>query len=241
MTPNRFGLSGLVPKRRYLGLPVSGWPAWWAPVGWAAGVVCSSFLVAVATGLNVVDDGLRFVAAQSGLWTFFALPALLGSARFGTGSLVTDFGLRLAPAEAVRAVLLGVAVQFCLPILYFPVRAVGLNPDLSGPAKDLLDGLSSYGVVLVLIGVVVCAPIFEELLFRGVLLRALEDRFEPGIAIGLSAAIFAATHLQVWQFPALFVVGAVFAWVAVRTGGLAFAVWTHIGFNATTAVVLLST
>jgi membrane protease YdiL (CAAX protease family) len=55
----------------------------------------------------------------------------------------------------------------------------------------------------------------------------------------LSSVVFAATHFDVLSFPALVVFGAVMAVLVVRTGRLGAAVWAHVGFNATTIVLLL--
>ena len=54
----------------------------------------------------------------------------------------------------------------------------------------------------------------------------------------VSAALFAGTHFQLVQFPALFVVGAVFATVTFRSNGLGLPIAVHMGFNATTVVLL---
>ena len=47
---------------------------------------------------------------------------------------------------------------------------------------------------------VIVAPLTEELLFRGIILRGLLSRFRPVTAIVITGLLFAAVHLNPWQF-----------------------------------------
>ena len=194
--------------------------------------------LAVRAGVNA--DGLaRFVVGQIGLWVVFFITAAIASRRFGTGRLSPDFRLAIPVGDAVRAFWVGVVVQLAIvPLLYLPLAVVGLDLDVSGPAESLFRDLSLFGAVLVGSGAVVVAPVAEELLFRGVLLRGLADHFATGPTIWLSAALFAGTHLQLVQFPGLLAIGLVLAWLATRTASVGAPLWAHVGFNATTIVVL---
>ena len=50
-------------------------------------------------------------------------------------------------------------------------------------------------LVLVVLGVALFAPLVEELLFRGLLLRALLRRTTPVVAVVISSVVFAGVHL----------------------------------------------
>ena len=82
-----------------------------------------------------------------------------------------------------------------------------------------VDSLASYPTVLnILLGCVI-APVSEELLFRRLLLERLRpygDRF----AILTSALCFGLFHGNLNQFFYTFAVGALFAYVVLRTGCL---------------------
>ena len=87
--------------------------------------------------------------------------------------------------------------------------------------------------------VVFVAPVVEELFYRGLVLRSLEKRRWPRWAVVVgSAALFAAMHFQVLQFPGLFVFGVVLALMTLITGRLGPAIWAHAGFNGATVVLL---
>jgi hypothetical protein len=119
--------------------------------------------------------------------------------------------------------------------------------DLTLPTQEVVDqagrATGTEGVA-VFVALVVLAPLSEELLFRGVLLRSLLFRYGKWPAIVGSAGLFALIHLLegaeiLHTLPVLFVLGLVLGHSAVRTGRLGRAVTIHAGFNLiTTAAVL---
>ena len=82
------------------------------------------------------------------------------------------------------------------------------------------------------------APVVEELFYRGLLLRSLQRYLADGPAVVLSGLVFAASHFELLQLPALAVVGVFLAVLVVRTGRLGPAIWCHIAFNTVTVVAL---
>jgi uncharacterized protein len=80
--------------------------------------------------------------------------------------------------------------------------------------------------------VAVVAPLLEELLFRGLLQNSLANRMPIWTAILLSAAIFAAVHMQLHAFPALMALGAVFGYIYHITGSLRVTILLHMLNNA---------
>lgn len=88
---------------------------------------------------------------------------------------------------------------------------------------------SLWGSVLL---ICVVAPLTEESLFRGLLLRGFLRRYTPWMAAVASALLFALVHLNPWQFLSAFFLGLVFAWWIVRTGSLVPAVFGHVLNNS---------
>lgn len=111
--------------------------------------------------------------------------------------------------------------------------------SLSGPARDLLEGVSGARLIAMAVAVIVLAPIVEEIFFRGLLLYAIRCRWGTAAAVAGSSAVFGATHFQPLLLPGLTLAGAVFAVAAVRGGRLGPAITVHAAFNATTVVVLV--
>jgi membrane protease YdiL (CAAX protease family) len=170
---------------------------------------------------------------------------LLATRKKGSGSFVVDFGLVFERARDLGGVLIGVGTQIVVvPLLYVPFAYFikDLSDRLEAPARSLTNQAGG-DVALAILGVlvVVGAPIVVELFYRGLLLRSIENRFGPNIAIGLSALGFAAAHGELLQFPALLVFGVILGVLAVRTGRLGPGIFAHAGFNAVTMAVLVAT
>jgi membrane protease YdiL (CAAX protease family) len=81
---------------------------------------------------------------------------------------------------------------------------------------------------------VLVAPVTEELLFRGIILRGLLSRHRPAVAVALSAALFTAGHLNPWQSCSAFFLGIVLGWIYLRTTSLTLCVIGHAFFNGLT-------
>ena len=91
-------------------------------------------------------------------------------------------------------------------------------------------------ILLIVVATAVVAPVVEELVFRGVLLRALLRRTTEGPSIGISALAFAAVHVIAdpgsrFVFPGLFALGIVLAVLAIRDRSLSRPIFVHGGFN----------
>lgn len=185
------------------------------------------------------------VVSVSALW----IPELIGlrmvSRRYGTGSMRDDYGLRFRFSDLL-GVPLGVLCQLVLlELVYWPLRS--LFPDTFGkqfveePARNLFDRASGGWLVAVIVVVCVGAPVVEELLYRGLILRSIEGRVAAGLAVGLSAVWFGVAHVQAVQFPGLVAFGVVLALCALGTGRIGLCIVAHAAFNATTVVMLLGT
>lgn len=81
------------------------------------------------------------------------------------------------------------------------------------------------------ISTVVFAPLFEEWLCRGMILRGLLHRVHPALAMVISAAFFAVIHANPWQAIPAFVLGMLFAYVYYRTGSLKTTMLMHMVNN----------
>lgn len=182
-----------------------------------------------------------FGVLQIPLWVVY-LGTVFVAASKGAG-VVDSFGLRIRAVDPLIGLAVGILCQLIvLPVLYVPIfRLSGTDSEeLSRPAKELASGAqtaSGWILFAVLVGLV--APVVEELFFRGLLLRSFSKRsMSAATAVVASSAVFAALHFQVLQFPGLFVFGVVVAVMAVVSGRLGPSIFAHVGFNATTIVVL---
>ncbi|MEO8810190.1 MAG: CPBP family intramembrane glutamic endopeptidase [Rhodanobacter sp.] len=82
----------------------------------------------------------------------------------------------------------------------------------------------AWRIALVLL-VVSLGPLVEELLFRGMLLSAVLQRWGRAAAIGLSSLVFALAHLpglgwQLFALPDLLLLALALAWLRLRSGSI---------------------
>ena len=111
-------------------------------------------------------------------------------------------------------------------------------------------GLRGFVGALFDLPLVLCLVLAEELLFRGAALRSLRAIAGDRWAIGLTAVAFGVYHVLgthywamglVFQFLMPAIGGLLFAWAAVRSGGLALPIGLHLGGNWVQASVAVFT
>ena len=105
----------------------------------------------------------------------------------------------------------------------------------SNPLLELVfrsrDPLAQF---LLAITAVVLAPLFEEVVFRGVLLPVLGNVLGRGWGVIISALVFAVAHLSIGELPPLLVLGLGLAMLRLSTGRLFPCVVMHSLWNAFT-------
>jgi membrane protease YdiL (CAAX protease family) len=84
--------------------------------------------------------------------------------------------------------------------------------------------------------ILLAAPLYEELLFRGVLLRYLQRLAPAVLAVLLDAALFMTVHGG--GFAAVFVLGIALAWLMARTGSIAAPICFHAVHNGVALVLI---
>ena len=116
---------------------------------------------------------------------------------------------------------------------------VFLLPEPTGIWKDLFDELNKSiekifdNHIAGFLMVSVAAPILEETLFRGVLLRALLKKYNPYKAILLSAIAFGIFHMNPWQFLYATVLGLFLGYIYWKTRSLFYPILIHFILNST--------
>lgn len=227
------------------------------PAGWGMGDALAGTLltivvpavvvlpVLVATGREQLGGIPLWAVAllQVPLWAGLLGAPLWSSFAKGRRSLAADFGLRMRWSDVPVGLGAGLGAQVVLLVVITALyRAVGVDLDKVGTSAQELTASATdvLGVVLLVAIVAVAAPVFEELFYRGLWLRAVERRWGTAWAVMLSSLVFGAIHFQIYDFPALVGFGVVAALLTVRTGRLGPAIWAHVAFNLTAVVSLLA-
>ena len=86
---------------------------------------------------------------------------------------------------------------------------------------------------LTFLSVVLAAPVFEEVIFRGMIFRLFRQAVPPYWAAALSGVLFGAAHGHLLWAAYAFVLGFFLALLAERAGTITVSVAAHMGFNLT--------
>ena len=109
------------------------------------------------------------------------------------------------------------------------------NQNGSNPLLEIVLNNNNYFSFLILfITTTLLAPLFEEIIFRGILLPTLSRDFGVIMGIIISAFIFALAHLSLGEMPPLFVLGIGLGITRIASGSLLSSVIMHSLWNGLT-------
>jgi membrane protease YdiL (CAAX protease family) len=132
------------------------------------------------------------------------------------------------PVARGRFVAGGIALGTALfPFLCVVVGGVGLLLGL----EPVHPATGFRGSNFAWLNALLLAPIFEEVLYRSLLIDLLRPRIGLHAAFAVSAVLFAVSHISPWSIVGGFVVGSLLSAVMARTGRLDLCVGLHAGLN----------
>ncbi len=232
-----------------------------AALGFLAGQIIASIFVVISAALTGNTHNISAVSRLNvppewyvvstllGLWVgFFGGPWLASRVR-GTRKLVRDFGLRFRWIDLV-GVPIGIAGQYLIAAMYIPLESHihNFNQRFSAPGQKLTGASHGTGFAIIAIFTVVGAPFFEELFFRGLILRALTRMFGnigkwvgPALAIVITGVLFGLAHAESLQLLGLATFGIILSFIAYRTGRLGMNMVAHASFNLVAIIAMLAT
>jgi membrane protease YdiL (CAAX protease family) len=109
------------------------------------------------------------------------------------------------------------------------------DPGGSNPLLELvLRSSSPLTLFCFAFTAIVLAPLFEETIFRGVLLPVLVRQLGAGWGVVASSAVFALAHLSLGELTPLVVLGLALGWIRLSTGRLSVSIWLHALWNGFT-------
>tara|TARA_B100000242_G_scaffold85849_1_gene57332 strand:- start:257 stop:805 length:549 start_codon:yes stop_codon:yes gene_type:complete len=106
----------------------------------------------------------------------------------------------------------------------------GSNPLL----EIVLNSKNNFSFLLLFLTTTLLAPIFEEIIFRGILLPTLSRDFGVILSIIVSAFIFALAHLSLGEMPPLFILGIGLGITRIASGSLFSSIVMHSLWNGLT-------
>lgn len=220
-TPGGYGIAGL---------------CLWLLLGVLLGNVVSMVFTA-ALGIGAGTDAAMLVS-----YPLMFIPAMVYTAVKSSRNEEFDKGYALDNSHfkpvggaicALTAVLATLALNFVSDFF------INLLPAMPEWLEEALKAITQGNFWLNLICVSIFAPIFEEWLCRGMVLRGLLNHrrsdgstMNPAWAIVISALFFAVIHANPWQAIAAFLLGCLFGFVYWKTGSLKLTMLMHCANNS---------
>lgn len=162
------------------------------------------------------------------------------NAMFDTGYALDSnhFGARGAGLAALLAVIATLSAAVMLELVN------NFLPEMSETWKNTMKLLMDAPLWITLLSTCVLAPVLEEWMCRGLVLRGLlnferrnqSDELQhgihsPALAIVISALFFATIHGNLWQGITAFMLGCLLGYVYYRTGSLKLTILMHFANN----------
>ena len=139
-------------------------------------------------------------------------------------------GLKWGAIGIVLNLVIAVAMNFIYEL-------VGITPTEQN-ITQVLKNLSGMQLIMTMAFASFIIPVFEEIIFRGVLQRTIQHNTTPIKGLVIASLIFAIIHTDWYQLPNLFVLGMCFGIAYNKTKSIYGAMVAHI-FNNTFAMVMM--
>jgi len=154
------------------------------------GTIMAAWTVGFTLRLAATPKALTVTVYYAVLFSGLSRGALLASGEWGSGRLRADFGWWARPTDALRAIVIMWVAGMAGALAVTPWHGqTSSNADWLTTA-DTLTAVIFAGFAIV------AAPLIEELVFRGLLLRALTSRYGHRPAIVMQGLAFGLYHFK---------------------------------------------
>jgi hypothetical protein len=222
-----------------------------ALLGFVGGQLLSVGLVLLALALGATERSVgTLLIGELGLWAGLFGACVLAVRRYGSGRL-RDLGLvRLRGGDVGIGVLAAVVARVATIVIAVVVILIfGLHDLTRQTSVTDQATLTTLGAIVTALIVVVGAPFFEELFFRGLVQGVLTRRYGGRVAIVIQAVAFGLVHYQIGMtrgqavltFATIMPVGFLLGCLRWRYQRLGPGMVTHAVFNAMAVAVLFAT
>ena len=231
--------------------------AWYVPGVRGMFSLLGMFLLGNIMGILVTSVMALFMSPQALMnygtlvvYPLSFLPPMVYAANKSTRNSLFEAGYKLnsshfGPFKVWQLALITVALTFSYSIVadlpnylnYKLTTSVSWMNSFYESVKAMLDQMTGGPLWSSFLLAAVFAPVFEEWLCRGMVLRGLLTKMKPVWAIVISALFFALIHMNPWQALNAFGMGVIMGYVYYKSGSLLLTMLIHFVNNATAVFV----
>ncbi len=216
-------------------------PRW--GIGAALGLLGAWFALSFGVAFAALASGPSpspiLIALSAVVPTVLAAFAAVRMARRRGNGAASDLGLRFSWAEVGIGMGTGGALVFVIGLLA-TIAITFMGDEIPVAAQDVFEALrtNSLAEIIFFAGMLIVAPIGEEILFRGVLYGAIERAWSARWAMLISSVVFAAAHLEPERFIILLPLGLALGELRLRRNNLVTTISAHFVINCVAALGL---
>lgn len=184
------------------------------------------------------DQYLNFdssiLIALNGLMFLFAnlIPAVVGSRLTGIRIRSYFRPMNVKKIQFGKYMLIGIFIQAVTGILYEIVQSVMQSGGISDYTSDIDTYVNSRAIIATAIYTCIVAPVTEELLYRGFVLKNL-SRVSLRFGIIGSALLFGLAHENIGQFMLAVPAGIFMARIVTKHNSIIPSILVHMALNTT--------
>lgn len=153
--------------------------------------------------------------------------------------LMTFLSFRgIGPVSIPVLVIFALSLNFLIELLLSLASQINALAPVFEKYDELANFITGGDFVLSLLAVGIIGPIFEEILFRGLVFGELRKITRVRVAIFIQALLFGVYHLNLVQGAYAFIIGLLLGYVYYRSNSIVSSMIVHITINSSS--VLLS-
>lgn len=141
--------------------------------------------------------------------------------------------------DCLKYYFIGFGIMYgSLMVFSIIISLTGFKPQTQQVAEQVRD-MGQSNIILAIVGPALLIPIIEEILFRGILYRAIKVSLPALYAALISAFIFGLAHREIDTIPQLTILGFIFAYIYEKSGSIWVPAALHATNNFVTIMILI--
>lgn len=182
-------------------------------------VMDSSFM----TTLTVVATFISLIFSVSAYWIVWGRKRTVQDKQY--------FREKVLRLRTFSMIVIGCCGLYYLSILIVALIAV-INPQLMENYNEMMESALGGSELLAVIAAVILAPINEECIMRGLVLKNLQKHFSVPVVIVIQAILFGIFHANWVQGIYVLPIGAALGYVAVKSRSVLPSIFMHLFYNS---------